>query len=126
MSLEAWQIALRRQLGGEETFALTNIGDRPIFSEFHVTNPKSGNTYRVAIRGSSPGSNFRSCPDFTTNTLGTCKHVEFTLAQLERRHQNARAGRCRSRRAVTPGAAGEPSAVTAAKHSFRQNMRPGV
>jgi superfamily II DNA or RNA helicase len=90
MSLEAWQIALRRQLGREETFALTNVGDRPIFSEFHVTNPKSGNTYRVVIRGGSPGSNFCSCPDFATNTLGTCKHVEFTLARLERR-RDARA-----------------------------------
>jgi hypothetical protein len=85
MSPDAWQIALRRQLGREETFALTNIGERPIFSEFHVTNPKSGNSYRVAIRGSSTGSNFCSCPDFATNTLGTCKHVEFTLTQLERR-----------------------------------------
>jgi len=90
MSLEAWQIALRRQLGRQETFALTNVGDQPIFSEFHVTNPKSGNTYRVVIRGGSPGSNFCSCPDFATNTLGTCKHVEFTLARLERR-RDARA-----------------------------------
>jgi hypothetical protein len=85
MSLEAWQIALRRQVGRDETLALTNIGDQPIFSEFHVSNPKSGNTYRVAIRGDRPGSNFCSCPDFATNTLGTCKHVEFTLARLERR-----------------------------------------
>jgi superfamily II DNA or RNA helicase len=85
MSLEAWQIALRRQLGREETFALANVGDQPIFSEFHVTNPKSGNAYRVAVRGSRAGSNFCSCPDFATNTLGTCKHIEFTLAQLERR-----------------------------------------
>lgn len=78
MSLEAWQIVLRQQVGREETFTLTNVGNQPIFSEFHVTNPKSGNTYRVVIRSGSPGSNFCSCPDFATNTLGTCKHVEFT------------------------------------------------
>ena len=43
-AVEAWQIALRRQVGREETFTLTNVRDQPIFSEFHVTNPKSGNT----------------------------------------------------------------------------------
>jgi superfamily II DNA or RNA helicase len=94
MSLEAWQIALRRQLGREETFTLTNVGGQPIFSEFLVTNPRSGNTYRVAIRGDRPGANFCSCPDFATNTLGTCKHVEFTLARLERR-RGARAALAR-------------------------------
>lgn len=31
MSLEAWQIALRRQVGPEETFTLTNVGDQPIY-----------------------------------------------------------------------------------------------
>src|SRR5207237_1179377 len=31
------------------------------------------------------GENYCSCPDFATNELGTCKHIEFTLAALERR-----------------------------------------
>ncbi|MBM4082445.1 MAG: DEAD/DEAH box helicase, partial [Planctomycetes bacterium] len=30
------------------------------------------------------GDNYCSCPDFAVNTLGTCKHVEFTLAKLQR------------------------------------------
>jgi superfamily II DNA or RNA helicase len=84
MSLAGWQTALRRQFGREEPFALKNIGDQRIFSEFHVTNPKSGSTYRVVIRGGNPGSNFCSCPDFATNMLGTCKHIEFTLGRLGR------------------------------------------
>jgi hypothetical protein len=29
--------------------------------------------------------NFCSCPDFASNTLGTCKHIEFTLAKLRRK-----------------------------------------
>ena len=37
----------------------------------------------MAIRGLSPGSNFCSCPDYATSELGTCKHIEFTLGQLE-------------------------------------------
>src|SRR5438094_2076887 len=85
MSLEAWQTTLRRQFGREQRFLLKNSGGHPIFSEFEVTNPESRNRYRVVIRGSEPGNNFCSCPDFATNTLGTCKHVEFTLARLERK-----------------------------------------
>ena len=85
LSLEAWQIELRRQFGREQTFRLKNLGDEPIFSEFEVANPATKRTYRVAIRGREPGDNFCSCPDFATNTLGTCKHIEFTLATLERK-----------------------------------------
>lgn len=85
MSLEAWQVALRRQFGREQKFRIENLGDEPVFSEFRVTNPQSGRSYRVAIRGMGLGENFCSCPDFTVNTLGTCKHVEFLLAWLARR-----------------------------------------
>ncbi len=83
MSLEDWQIELRRQFGREQNFKLQNKGEHPLFSEFQVTNPQSQNTYTVHIRGARPGDNHCSCPDFATNTLGTCKHIEFTLARLE-------------------------------------------
>jgi len=85
LSLEAWQVALRREYGREQDFELANVGSEPIFSDFEVTNPASGRTYRVAIRGQGLGENYCSCPDFAVNTLGTCKHIEFTLARLGRR-----------------------------------------
>jgi superfamily II DNA or RNA helicase len=85
MSLEDWQIELRRQFGREQNFTLKNLGEQPVFSEFDVTNPQSRNTYRVSIRGTRVGDNFCTCADFATNTLGTCKHIEFTLAALERK-----------------------------------------
>jgi superfamily II DNA or RNA helicase len=85
MSLEDWQIQLRRQFGREQSYRLENVGAHAIFSVFNVTNPQSGNTYRVHIRGIGAGDNYCSCPDFATNTLGTCKHIEFTLASLERK-----------------------------------------
>ena len=88
---EAWQVALRRQYGREQVFGLENIGDQPVFSEFRVKNPASGGSYRVAIRGTGLGENYCSCPDFATNDLGTCKHVEFTLAQ-PRRHARRSGG----------------------------------
>lgn len=91
LSLEAWQTELRRQFGREQGFSIRNIGDDPIFSEFLVTNRESGNTYRVAIRGAAIGANYCSCPDFATNSLGTCKHVEFVLGKLEERRGGKRA-----------------------------------
>lgn len=84
MSLEEWQTQLRRQFGREQKFTFKNVGDQLVFSDFLVTNPASRRTYRVTIRGTAPGDNACTCPDFATNTLGTCKHIEFTLAKLER------------------------------------------
>lgn len=80
-----WQRSLRRQFGREQSFSLENLGAEPFFSEFRVSNPQSKSNYRVAIRGLMPGDNFCSCPDYASNELGTCKHIEFTLARLEKK-----------------------------------------
>ena len=85
LSPVAWQRALRRQFGREQLFDLECLGTEPFFSDFRVGNPQSNSHYRVAIRGMKPGDNFCSCPDYATNELGTCKHIEFTLAQLEKK-----------------------------------------
>ncbi len=80
-----WQRALRRQFGREQPFDLECLGAEPFFSDFRVSNLQSKSSYRVAIRGLRPGDNFCECPDYATNELGTCKHIEFTLAQLEKK-----------------------------------------
>lgn len=80
-----WQRALRRQFGREQSFGLENIGAEPFFSEFRVSNPQSKSAYRVAIRGRQPGDNYCACPDYASNELGTCKHIEFVLATLEKK-----------------------------------------
>ncbi|MDP1648847.1 MAG: DEAD/DEAH box helicase [Rubrivivax sp.] len=80
-----WQATLRRQFGRDQQFGLENLGADPVFSDFRVHNPASGSRWRVSIRGRAPGQNFCTCPDFATNDLGTCKHIEFTLAKLEAR-----------------------------------------
>ena len=85
MELEEWQRLLRKQFGERQEFKLVNVGVHPVFSDFHLTNPESGKTYRLAIRGEKAGDNYCSCPDFSINTLGTCKHVEFTLATLKKK-----------------------------------------
>jgi hypothetical protein len=80
-----WQRGLRRQFGREQAFGLENLSGEPFFSEFRVSNTVSKSSYRVAIRGLGPGGNFCSCPDYATSELGTCKHIEFTLARLEKK-----------------------------------------
>ncbi len=80
-----WQRGLRRQFGREQAYGLENLTGEPFFSEFRVSNPVSKSSYRVAIRGPGPGGNFCSCPDYATSELGTCKHIEFTLARLEKK-----------------------------------------
>ncbi len=99
MAVEEWQVTLRRQFGREQGFLLENLGDAPVFSEFAVTNPASGGRYRVAIRGAGLGVNYCSCPDFASNDLGTCKHIEFTLGRLLAR----RGGKAAFKRGYQPG-----------------------
>lgn len=79
MTLENWQIALRKQFAAEQNFQTENIGNNPVFSDYFVTNNNTKNTYKVAIRDEKSGLNFCSCPDFKTNLLGTCKHIEYLL-----------------------------------------------
>jgi superfamily II DNA or RNA helicase len=80
-----WQRGLRRQFGREQAFGLENLTSEPFFSDFRVSNLVSKSSYRVAIRGLGPGGNFCSCPDYSSSELGTCKHIEFTLARLEKK-----------------------------------------
>jgi hypothetical protein len=83
LSLEDLQTGLRRQFGREQTsFALEAHVSDPACGEFTVHNPDSGRRYRVAISDLQPWENFCACPDFATNDLGTCKHIEFTLGHL--------------------------------------------
>ncbi|MBS1178138.1 MAG: Non-specific serine/threonine protein kinase [Proteobacteria bacterium] len=85
LAVADWQAALRRQFGREQRFELINLGREPVFSLFRVDNPDSGTHYIVTIRGLAPGQNQCTCWDYATNHLGTCKHIEFTLARLQAR-----------------------------------------
>jgi SNF2 family DNA or RNA helicase len=76
------QIDIRRQRAAAEQFRIQNLGRNRVFSDYQVTNPATGGQYRVGIRGFEVGDNACTCPDFRTNTLGTCKHIEAVLAAL--------------------------------------------
>lgn len=75
MTLEEWQVALRRQAAKAEALVVRK-GDFAREGYFSVTSPRSGNHYSVVFRGLSSSWNYCSCPDFKTNRLGTCKHLE--------------------------------------------------
>jgi len=84
LNLEEWQRILRKQYGEQQNYKLKNTGRHPVFSEFLLTNPESGKTYKIAIRGNNPLDNYCSCPDYSINSIGTCKHIEFTLSRLKK------------------------------------------
>jgi superfamily II DNA or RNA helicase len=76
------QIDIRRRRAAQEGLKVQNLGRNRVFSDYQVSNPSSGGQYRVSIRGFDVGDNACECPDFRTNTLGTCKHIEAVLAAL--------------------------------------------
>jgi uncharacterized Zn finger protein len=76
------QIDIRRRRAAEEELRIQNLGRNRVFSDYQVTNPKTSGQYRVSIRGFDVGDNTCECPDYRSNTLGTCKHIEAVLAAL--------------------------------------------
>lgn len=59
------------------------------WTDYTVTSLVSGKSYRVALRGLDRGPSYCSCPDFRTNTLGTCKHILHVLAKVKKRFDAA-------------------------------------
>jgi hypothetical protein len=76
------QIDLRRERARAGRFHIENRGKNRVFSDYTVSNPESGGSYRVSVRGFDVGDNACTCPDFKQNTLGTCKHIEAVLDHL--------------------------------------------
>ncbi len=75
------QIERRQQRAREEITKVVNKGNHPLFSLFEVTS-LSGHTYRVEIHSLDERRNTCTCPDYRTNLIGTCKHVEGVLIYL--------------------------------------------
>lgn len=85
MSLEEWQIKLRKQAAQSEHFAIHCVDDELCPGEYSVRNPLKGNDYKVVYRGANSPWNYCSCMDFKTSRLGTCKHVEAVKLWLSRK-----------------------------------------
>ena len=84
MSLENWQIALRKQFAMDKTFGIEKVdGYHPVFGDYQVNNFEKRNKYKVSIRDNRNSMNYCSCLDFKTNRLGTCKHIEAVLWNIQ-------------------------------------------
>ncbi len=80
------EINRRRLRAREEPMQVTNLAPEfPIFSDFHVSSA-SAQSYAVQIHDVTGRQFACSCMDFRINGLGTCKHVEAVLWQLQKRH----------------------------------------
>jgi SNF2 family DNA or RNA helicase len=85
LSDTTWQTVLRQQMAAKESFEIKNLGTQTVYSDYSVYSHSSHNTYKVAMRSRDNSLNFCSCPDFKTNQLGTCKHIESVRIYLGRR-----------------------------------------
>lgn len=77
-------IADRAERARTEKMRVAALDEKRPWSDYLVTNRVSGKTYRVALRGLASGDSYCSCPDFRTNTLGTCKHILKVLRRVRR------------------------------------------
>ncbi len=76
-------IAEREERSRIEKFKLQSQDPQKPWTDYTVTSAASGKTYRVALRGHERGISYCSCPDFRTNTLGTCKHILYVLRRVK-------------------------------------------
>jgi SNF2 family DNA or RNA helicase len=91
LNLHEWQYALRRKYAEQSTFGIWKDDNiHPVFGDYTVRNPTTGNEYKVAIRDNTNSMNYCSCYDFKTNNLGTCKHIEAVLLRIKKNKRNAR------------------------------------
>lgn len=82
-------LAERAERAKAERMRIISADPSRAWTDYTVTSTASGKTYRVALRGREPGESYCTCPDFRTNTLGTCKHVMKVLAWAKHRFSPA-------------------------------------
>src|SRR6266851_3207492 len=122
------EITLRRWRGRTEILSVKALeADHPYFGTFRAQSA-SGGSYEVEIRSLNELINSCGCIDYRVNGLGTCKHIEGTIAAMAR-------GRAKSFRAAKAtvssrvevfldrGASGLPAIIWPAELSGR-NFKP--
>lgn len=78
------ELRRRESRGASELFQIRRRpgGQQGLLGEYEVASPSS-RAYLVALRALDAAHNGCTCPDFETNLLGTCKHVEAVLHHLK-------------------------------------------
>ncbi len=81
----ARQLALERRRERAATESFTIEAERPDeVLGFYTVTGDSGIAYTVEIRDPDRFLNRCACPDYEGNNLGTCKHIEAVLLELQR------------------------------------------
>ncbi len=75
-------LAERQERATKEKFRLRSRDAGRPWGDYTITSAASGKSYRLALRGEARGQSYCSCPDFRTNTLGTCKHILYALDRI--------------------------------------------
>lgn len=82
------EIERRKKRGRKESFEIESIPAEPSKLPVCFTvQSTSGRSYRVALRHLADPLNHCTCPDFDTNGLGTCKHIEAVVFHLEQHRE---------------------------------------
>lgn len=82
-------IADREKRASVERMTVRSTNKSRPWTDYLVTSDNSGKTYRVALRGREAGQSYCSCPDFRTNSLGTCKHILNVQRKIAQRFSKA-------------------------------------
>lgn len=73
---------------GRREVKVKHLSGQPWFGEWQassiVSTTHRPQTYKVHIRSITERSNYCTCPDHATNLLGTCKHIEAVLNNIEK------------------------------------------
>lgn len=83
-------LADREKRAVEERMQVRSADKDKPWTDYVITSLRSGKSYRVALRGVEPGVSYCSCPDYRTNSLGTCKHILHTLKKVQQRFSAAK------------------------------------
>ncbi|MCP3978596.1 MAG: DEAD/DEAH box helicase [bacterium] len=91
--LVQWALDDRAESARREKMRLKSADPSKPWTDYVITSAISGKSYRVALRGEERGASFCSCPDFRTNTLGTCKHILYAVSRVRSKFSAARVRR---------------------------------
>jgi ERCC4-related helicase len=86
---DADEIERRRLRGLNEPSRIESQAQDDNFFGVYRVDSNNEQTYRVEIRSLAEPINSCDCPDHCINGLGTCKHIEATLNQLQYRRKRA-------------------------------------
>jgi superfamily II DNA or RNA helicase len=81
----ALALSERAERAKKERMKLVAVDPDKPWTDYTVTSLVSGKSYRVALRSMERGPSYCSCPDFRTNTLGTCKHILHVQAKVKKK-----------------------------------------